>query len=106
MLKAKITPLYERLSRDDELNGDSFSIQNQKFMLEDYARRNGFPNPTHFTDDGISGTRFDRPGFTAMMEEVEAGNVEAIIVKDDCVIIELNAESPIKCGFCAVSSIF
>ena len=41
-------------------------------MLEDCARRNGFPNPTHFTDDGISGTRFDRPGFTAMMEEVEA----------------------------------
>ena len=82
MLKTKITPLYERLSRDDELNGDSFSIQNQKFMLEDYARRNGFRNPTHFTDDGISGTRFDRPGFTAMMEQVEAGNVEAIIVKD------------------------
>ena len=75
-------------------------------MLEDYARRNVFPNPTHFTDYGISGTRFDRPGFTAMMEEVEAGNVEAIIIKDDCVIIELNAESPIKCGFCAVSSIF
>lgn len=106
MLKTKITPLYERLSRDDELQGESNSISNQKSMLEDYARRNGFPNPTHFTDDGISGTRFDRPGFTAMMEEVEAGNVEAIIVKDDCVIIELNAESPIKCGFCAVSSIF
>ncbi len=51
-------------------------------MLEDYARRNGFPRPTHFTDDGISGTRFDRPGFKAMMAEVEAGNVEAIIVKD------------------------
>ena len=51
-------------------------------MLEDYARRNGFPCPTHFTDDGISGTRFDRPGFMAMMAEVEAGNVEAIIVKD------------------------
>ena len=82
MLKAKITPLYERLSRDDELQGESNSISNQKSMLEDYARRNGFPNPTHFTDDGISGTRFDRPGFTAMMEEVEAGNVEAIIVKD------------------------
>ncbi len=106
MTKTKITPLYERLSRDDELNGESNSISNQKSMLEDYARRNGFPNPTHFTDDGISGTRFDRPGFTAMMEEVEAGNVEAIIIKDDCVIIELNAESPIKCGFCAVSSIF
>ena len=57
-------------------------INSQKSMLEDYARRNGFPNPTHFTDDGISGTRFDRPGFTAMMEEVEAGNVEAIIIKD------------------------
>jgi len=82
MTKTKITPLYERLSRDDELQGESNSISNQKSMLEDYARRNGFPNPTHFTDDGISGTRFDRPGFTAMMEEVEAGNVEAIIIKD------------------------
>lgn len=51
-------------------------------MLEDYARRNGFPRPIHFTDDGISGTRFDRPGFNAMMAEVEAGHVEAIIVKD------------------------
>ena len=82
MIKTKITPLYERLSRDDELSGESFSIQNQKSMLESYARQNGFPNPTHFTDDCISGTRFDRPGFTAMMEEVEAGRVEAIIVKD------------------------
>lgn len=51
MLKTKITPLYERLSRDDELQGESNSISNQKSMLEDYARRNGFPNPTHFTDD-------------------------------------------------------
>jgi len=82
MLKSKITPLYERLSRDDELQGESNSIVNQKIMLEDYAIRNGFPNPTHFTDDGISGTRFDRPGFMAMMDEVEAGRVEAIIVKD------------------------
>ena len=82
MLKSKITPLYERLSRDDELQGESNSILNQKMMLEDYAVRNGFPNPTHFTDDGISGTRFDRPGFVAMMTEVEAGRVEAIIVKD------------------------
>jgi len=82
MLRSKITPLYERLSRDDELQGESNSIVNQKIMLEDYAIRNGFPNPTHFTDDGISGTRFDRPGFMAMMDEVEAGRVEAIIVKD------------------------
>ncbi len=66
MTKTKITPLYERLSRDDELNGESNSISNQKSMLEDYARCNGFPNPTHFTDDGISGTRFAPPGFTVM----------------------------------------
>ena len=82
MRNEKITPLYERLSRDDELQGESNSISNQKKMLEDYARRNGLPNPTHFTDDGISGTRFDRPGFLAMMEEVEAGRVEAIVIKD------------------------
>ena len=82
MRNEKITPLYERLSRDDELQGESNSISNQKKMLEDYARRNGLPNPTHFTDDGVSGTRFDRPGFLAMMEEVEAGRVEAIVIKD------------------------
>ncbi len=82
MRNEKITPLYERLSRDDELQGESNSISNQKKMLEDFARRNGLPNPTHFTDDGVSGTRFDRPGFLAMMEEVEAGRVEAIVIKD------------------------
>ena len=82
MRNEKITPLYERLSRDDELQGESNSISNQKQMLEDFARRNGLPNPTHFTDDGISGTRFDRPGFLAMMEEVEAGRGEAIVIKD------------------------
>ena len=83
----KITALYERLSRDDfgkddDQQRESNSISNQKQMLEDFARRNGLPNPTHFTDDGISGTRFDRPGFLAMMEEVEAGRVEAIVIKD------------------------
>ena len=82
MAKTKIALLYERLSRDDELSGESFSIQNQKIMLEDFARRNGYLRFKHFTDDGVSGTRFDRPGFMAMMEEVEGGNVEAIIVKD------------------------
>ena len=82
MRNEKITPLYERLSRDDELQGESNSISNQKQMLEDFARRNGLPNPMHFTDDGISGTRFDRPGFLAMMEEVETGRVEAIVIKD------------------------
>lgn len=72
MLKTKITPLYERLSRDDELQGESNSISNQKQMLEDYARQNGFPNPTHFTDDGISGTCFDRPGFNAKYGQVHS----------------------------------
>ena len=78
----KITPLYERLSRDDDLQGESNSILNQKTLLEKYARQNGLMHPVHFTDDGISGTRFDRPGFLAMMKEVEAGHVDCICVKD------------------------
>lgn len=83
MAHEKITPLYERLSDSDYLlHGESDSISNQRKLLEEYAHRNCFPNPIHFTDDGISGTRFDRPGFTAMMKAVEAGWVEAIIVKD------------------------
>lgn len=82
MSKKQITALYERLSRDDDLEGESNSISNQKKQLEDYARQHGFPNPVHFTDDGISGTCFDRPGFLAMMKEVEAGNVEYLCIKD------------------------
>ena len=58
MSKRKITALYERLSRDDELQGESNSISNQKKMLEDYARRNGLGNIIHFTDDGYSGVNF------------------------------------------------
>ena len=61
MRNEKITPLYERLSRDDELQGESNSISHQKQMLEEFARRNNLPNSRHFTDDGVSGTRFDRP---------------------------------------------
>ena len=78
----KITALYERLSRDDELQGESNSITNQKNLLEDYARKNGFTNIRHFTDDGISGTTFDRKGFQEMIAEVENGNVATVIVKD------------------------
>ena len=74
----KITALYERLSRDDfgkddDQQRESNSISNQKAMLEEFAARQGFTNIVHFTDDGISGTCFDRPGFLAMMKEVEAG---------------------------------
>ena len=63
----KITALYERLSRDDELQGESNSIVNQKKILEEYAKKNHLENIVHFIDDGISGTQFDRPGFMAMM---------------------------------------
>lgn len=82
MRKVRITALYERLSRDDELQGESNSISNQKALLINYAREHGFPSPAHFTDDGISGTRFDRPGFLAMMDEVSNGNIGIILVKD------------------------
>ena len=83
----KITALYERLSRDDfgkddDQQRESNSISNQKAMLEEFAARQGFTNIVHFTDDGISGTCFDRPGFLAMMKEVEAGNVEYLCNKD------------------------
>ena len=77
-----ITALYERLSRDDDVEGESNSIQNQKKLLEDYAKQHGFPNPVLFTDDGISGTCFDRPGFLEMMKQVEAGRVEYLCIKD------------------------
>ena len=82
MGREKITALYERLSRDDELQGESNSILNQKKYLEDYARSKGLTNIRHFTDDGYSGTNFNRPGFTALLEEVKAGNVSVICVKD------------------------
>ena len=78
----KITALYERLSRDDEQQGESNSIMNQKRYLEDYARSNGFKNIRHFTDDGYTGTNFNRPGFNSLMELVEAGKVGTVIVKD------------------------
>lgn len=82
MAVPKITALYERLSRDDELQGESNSIQNQKKYLTDYAMSMGFTHPRHFTDDGYSGTNFNRPGFQAMLDEIEAGNVAVVIVKD------------------------
>ena len=78
----KITALYERLSRDDELQGESNSIINQKKILEEYASKNNLSNIIHFTDDGISGTQFDRPGFMAMMNGANQGNIGCIIVKD------------------------
>lgn len=84
----KITALYERLSRDDEQAGESNSIQNQKKYLEEYARQHGLRNIRHFYDDGYSGTNFNRPGFAALLEEVEAGRVENLVVRISVVLVE------------------
>ena len=78
----QITALYERLSRDDELSGDSVSIQTQKFFLEDYAKQHGFVPFVHYTDDGFSGGNFNRPSWNRLVADVEAGKVSAVIVKD------------------------
>lgn len=66
--KGKITALYERLSHDDGRSDESVSVENQKRILEDYARKNGFTNVRHFTDDGVRGTTFKRPGLDAMVD--------------------------------------
>ncbi|WP_442900623.1 recombinase family protein [Gemmiger sp.] len=77
-----ITALYARLSQEDALDGDSNSIVNQKKILLQYAEDNGFPNPTFFIDDGVSGVTFDRPGWNEMIGLAEAGKVKTVIVKD------------------------
>ena len=91
MLRAtdKITALYCRLSvedlKEDKKGGkedESNSIQNQKMILLQYAKEHRFPNPTFFVDDGYSGTNFDRPGFQAMLAEIEAGRVAVCLTKD------------------------
>lgn len=84
MAKSRVqyTALYERLSRDDELQGESNSISNQKKMLQEYAEKNGFTPYRHYTDDGISGTRFDRPGFMHMLEDIKNATVGTVVIKD------------------------
>jgi DNA invertase Pin-like site-specific DNA recombinase len=82
MKQSKITALYSRLSRDDELSGPSNSIKNQKALLEDYATKNGFTNIAHFSDDGFSGGNFDRPDWQRLIDEIEKGNVGLVISKD------------------------
>lgn len=78
----KITALYCRLSRDDELQGDSNSILNQKAILQKYADDNGFCNTMFFVDDGFSGTNFDRPDWQRLMGFVDEGKIGTLIVKD------------------------
>ena len=78
----KITALYERLSKDDEVQGESNSIVNQKRMLTQYAEQHGYENIEHYTDDGWTGTNFDRPDWKRMLADIEAGKVGTVIVKD------------------------
>ena len=78
----KITALYERLSRDDDLTGDSNSILNQKRYLESYAAQRGYTNIVHYTDDGWSGGNFDRPAWKRLVADIEAGKVNCVVVKD------------------------
>ena len=82
MNNEKLTILYERLSHEDGRENESLSIENQKAYLEEYAVRSGFKNLVHRTDDGWSGTRWDRPGFVKMTEDIEGGNVGQILIKD------------------------
>ena len=78
----RVTALYERLSKDDDLQGESNSISNQKEFLANFARTNGFTNLKHYTDDGYTGRNFNRPGFKEMLSDVENGKIGTIIVKD------------------------
>ena len=84
MLRAtdKITALYCRLSQEDSLDGESNSISNQKKLLLAYCKDHHLPNPVFFVDDGYSGTDYDRPGFQAMLDEIEAGRVAVCCTKD------------------------
>lgn len=77
-----VTALYCRLSCDDDNDGESLSIENQKKLLTQYADEKGFFNTRFYVDDGISGTTFERDGFKAMLNDVQNGEVKTVIVKD------------------------
>ena len=81
---------YCRLSRDDEQDGTSISIETQKKVLEDYCKANGYTVYDFYCDDGFTGTNFDRPSFKRMMSDVQNGIVNMVVVKDYCAIIGLN----------------
>ena len=102
----KITALYCRLSQEDMREGESLSIENQKLILRKYAEEHGFFNCKFYVDDGYSGASTERPAYKEMMNDVENERVSTVIVKDDCVILELNSESPENMGLCDVSSVF
>lgn len=98
---------YVRLSVEDSGKPGADTIEAQKAQILSYIeQQQDMTFCGVFCDNGHSGTNFERPAFEQLMNEIRTGKIDCIVVKDDCVIIELNAESPIKCGFCAVSSIF
>jgi len=78
----KITALYSRLSKDDERSGESLSIENQRAIIEDYAKKQGFANLVHYVDDGWSGTDFSRPDWKRMIADIEADKVGTVITKN------------------------
>jgi DNA invertase Pin-like site-specific DNA recombinase len=78
----KITALYERLSREDDVAGESGSITNQKQKLETYAAQQGYEHIVHYTDDGWSGGNFDRPAWKQLIADIEANRVARVITKD------------------------
>ncbi len=78
------TALYLRLSRDDELQGESGSIQTQRMMLRQYAAEHGLTVVDEYIDDGWSGTNFERPSFQRMIDDIEDGKINCVVTKDGC----------------------
>lgn len=109
-MKNHVIGLYLRLSDEDDREfQESNSIISQREILKNYVRNHrefADYNIVEFCDDGYSGTNFTRPGVQKMLEQVRAGMISVIMVKDDCVILELNSESPENTGLCDVSSVF
>ncbi len=92
-----ITALYERLSQEDKLDGESNSIANQKKILERYCKDHGYTAIRHYDeDDGYSGTNFNRPGFQRMLADIKAGKIKRVIVKD----MSTQVGCPVGCIFC------
>ena len=102
-----LTALYERLSQEDKLDGESNSIANQKKILERYCKDHGITAYRHYDeDDGYSGTNFNRPGFQRMLADIKAGRIKRVIVKDYCAIIGLNQKDLENQGILAQSLLF
>ena len=97
---------YLRLSVDSDYTG-SDSLENQRRLAKEYTdRASDIQIVKEYIDDGKTGTNFERPAFARMMADLRQGEIDCIIVKDDCVILELNSESPENTGLCDVSSVF